>query len=259
MATKRRKVRKSRKRSCKNGSLKRPIRTKSGRKRRCKKRKSKKRKTKKKSRKYKMKSLKEMSLNKVLQNINGTYEEKLAYIKSLPNPIRETVLRKFLINSLMDRVEDGDIQKVQLILNEYPSIIDEKEDWSGNTPLLSATEFDDENMVKLLLDNGADPNINNTKSDGGSALSFAMENNNMKIIDMLLEAGADSTEYDKAMLFRKKEEKARDILEELNFNNWNVYLWFRESDILSNYLYDNDVDVNYLDNLDIQQLYENRN
>ncbi len=34
MATKRRKVRKSRKRSCKNGKLKKPIRTKSGRKRR---------------------------------------------------------------------------------------------------------------------------------------------------------------------------------------------------------------------------------
>ena len=44
-----------------------------------------------------------------------------------------------------------------------------------------------------------------------------------------------------------------------NFNNWNVYIWFRESDIMSNYLYDNDVKVNYLDNLDIQQLYENRN
>ena len=37
MATKRRKVRKSRRRSCKNGKLKRPVRTRKGGKRRCKK------------------------------------------------------------------------------------------------------------------------------------------------------------------------------------------------------------------------------
>ena len=42
MATKRRKVRKSRRRSCKHGKLKRPIRTRKGGKRRCKKIKSKK-------------------------------------------------------------------------------------------------------------------------------------------------------------------------------------------------------------------------
>ena len=53
MATKRRKVRKTRRRSCKNGKLKKPVRTKSGRKRKCKKRKRRK--------KYKMERSKTMS------------------------------------------------------------------------------------------------------------------------------------------------------------------------------------------------------
>ena len=69
MATKRRKVRKSRKRSCKNGKLKRVVRTKKGGKRRCKKtkkRKTKKRNTKKRNTK-KRKTKKRKSKNKLIK------------------------------------------------------------------------------------------------------------------------------------------------------------------------------------------------
>ena len=62
MATKRRKVRKSRK-YCKHGKLKRPVRTKKGGKRRCKKSRSKRRRTKR--RKYRMDTIKLNAMNRM--------------------------------------------------------------------------------------------------------------------------------------------------------------------------------------------------
>ena len=94
MATKRRKTksrrRKSRK-SCKYGKLKRPIKTKSGRKRRCKKKSKRKTKSKRRrKRKYRMMSLRDMSRDAIrrsgmLQNIPGGYERRREVIRNLPN------------------------------------------------------------------------------------------------------------------------------------------------------------------------------
>ena len=127
---------------------------------------------------------------------------------------------------------------------------------NGNTALIIASWEGHTDIVKILLDRGADVNIQN--KEDYTALTNATDNNHTEIVEMLLDAGADRTEYDEAILYRQKEERARDILEELHDNNWDVYNWFRESDIMSRYLFDNNVDVNYLDTINVYELYQNQ-
>ena len=83
MATRKRKTRK---RSCKNGKLKRPIKTKSGGKRRCKKRKTKSKRRRKNKRKYKMKSLKELASRRVADNLEGGFPARRFQVDQLNIP-----------------------------------------------------------------------------------------------------------------------------------------------------------------------------
>lgn len=61
----------------------------------------------------------------------------------------------------------------------------------GETALLKASKkgVNDVNLVQILLDYGADTNIQDSK--GNTALYYAALNRNMKMIDLLLDYGAD--------------------------------------------------------------------
>ena len=127
---------------------------------------------------------------------------------------------------------------------------------NGKNALLWASKNGYDEIVIDLLRRGA--KLNKKDNEDYTALMYATDNNHTEIVEMLLDAGADRTEYDEAILYRQKEERARDILEELHDNNWDVYNWFRESDIISRYLFDNNVDVNYLDTINVYELYQNQ-
>ena len=64
-----------------------------------------------------------------------------------------------------------------------------KRDESGNTPLIYACAKGSRDLVKLLLDNGADACLGNQKSR--MPLHYAAEKGNFQIISLLLDAGAD--------------------------------------------------------------------
>ena len=220
MATKRRKVRKSR-RSCKNGKLKKPIRTKSGRKRRCKKRKIKSRKNTKskrrKKRKYKMKSLKEMSRgairrNGMLQNIPGGYERRREVIRNLPNE------QSMLLEELMLPAQLSDISDEMLLnifenssLDELSKLYKTNRRLRGIAVDIVRRRYTQKEMadhiheiidtgdnikvLRMLLDAGADPNYkiidHHYYYDGLTYLIAAVDDNRPEIVRILLKYGAD--------------------------------------------------------------------
>jgi len=61
-------------------------------------------------------------------------------------------------------------------------------DFKGNTALMMASSMGHKDIVKLLLDNGADVNAYNNYGD--TALINASENGHIEIVEMLLEKGA---------------------------------------------------------------------
>ncbi|KAJ6264017.1 Ankyrin-1 [Drechslerella dactyloides] len=79
------------------------------------------------------------------------------------------------------------------LLHEYGCSVDPVPDVYGN-PLGIAAESGDISMTEHLLSLGADPNASNTKNSW--ALASAARRCNIKIVDMLLDAGADVTLFD---------------------------------------------------------------
>ena len=89
---------------------------------------------------------------------------------------------------LIDAVKTGRIDDVKHYLAAGAEI--NATDNYGSTPLTEASCHDHEHILEFLLKQGADPNI----ADGGdwTAMTYACYyRRNLKIIRMLLEAGAD--------------------------------------------------------------------
>jgi len=78
-----------------------------------------------------------------------------------------------LLNDLMDRYQ----------------IHDEIKDRDGNNLILIGAQKGNSNLVKLLCMRGLDCNHQNNK--GNTALHYAIDGKFMKVIDVLLEFGAD--------------------------------------------------------------------
>ena len=88
-------------------------------------------------------------------------------------------------------VENGDTEQGRKLLNEGADVEETFRSWS---PLMSAAEENHAEIVQLLIDHGASPNMSNRK--GRTALSFAVAPSNKRptasdAIGRLLEAGAD--------------------------------------------------------------------
>ena len=75
----------------------------------------------------------------------------------------------------------------ELILILKHANINEQNEF-GNTNLIYATHYDNEYLVKKLIEKGADVNLKN--NHGITALSIAKRKGNKEIIDMLIKAGA---------------------------------------------------------------------
>lgn len=89
-------------------------------------------------------------------------------------------------------VSDGDVEKVKQSLNDMNSFkidINFKNE-NGYTLLMIACRTNNYKIVEILLNKGADPNIK-TKFSGWFALMYAAEYSDTDIINLLLEKGAD--------------------------------------------------------------------
>ncbi len=86
----------------------------------------------------------------------------------------------------MELLRDGDHRAFQRMLSEDPRIASLKGP-GGSTPLMYAVLYGDAGAVRLLLDNGADPNVRNEA--GASTLMWAVDN--LEKTRALLQRGAD--------------------------------------------------------------------
>lgn len=94
--------------------------------------------------------------------------------------------------------EAGATQVSQFLLPYFQSFVDvrEEEKIGGYTALMKAVCSDHMNIVSLLLDHGADPNLTETLS-GFSALHLAVRNKNVNMVKLLVARGADVHQRDR--------------------------------------------------------------
>ncbi len=96
------------------------------------------------------------------------------------------------LTTLFAAASRGDATAVAAILEEHPSIINQRGTLTGHTGMRTALHFGvgHEAVVKTLLERGADPNI---RDDGDNAypLHFAAERGDLPVVKLLIEHGAD--------------------------------------------------------------------
>jgi len=87
---------------------------------------------------------------------------------------------------LMEACVDGDLEMIQKILKERPHSINHR---SVVMPLHAAVQHRRKNVVVWLLEHGA--NVNARTEDGSTALALAAYNGDLEMVKMLIERGAD--------------------------------------------------------------------
>jgi len=83
--------------------------------------------------------------------------------------------------------DQTNLDKIRQLLNQHYINVNIQDEY-GNTPLLKATRKDRRDIVELLLENKADPNISNV--NGYTALFWAISECDYKMIEKLLQKGA---------------------------------------------------------------------
>jgi ankyrin repeat protein len=87
----------------------------------------------------------------------------------------------------------GDLSSVQRMLDDNLNRITETRP-SGRRPLSAAVEFGHDDIVRLLLEHGADPRWEEPNAPHGVALHRAVQTRNRLLVELLLSHGADPDE-----------------------------------------------------------------
>jgi ankyrin repeat protein len=105
----------------------------------------------------------------------------------VPNvaPLYEATVR-----SIREAAGQGDLKRLNTLLEAHPELIDEPGGSGVRTALHQAVFGAQAEAVKLLLDRGADPNVR-CEGDNAYPLHFAAEKKNFPIIRLLIDHGAD--------------------------------------------------------------------
>jgi ankyrin repeat protein len=97
--------------------------------------------------------------------------------------------QKLLNASLLEAVERGDVAEARKLLAEGASpLVENSKGWP---PLVLAVKAPNLDLVKLLVENGADVNARGSATNGSTVFSFAAEGGSFEVMDYLLEKGAD--------------------------------------------------------------------
>lgn len=113
------------------------------------------------------------------------------------------------VNKLAQAVKKTDLDKASRILKSKPELVNMRDPYYGSTILMVAVMNNNIDMVKLLLENGANPNQyeDSIHHAGDNALlvacSFPSVSN--EILDLLLEYGGDPNSYSKGIQYYNQE------------------------------------------------------
>ena len=91
-------------------------------------------------------------------------------------------------------VSDGDIALTRIVAEQCSADLNAASTsyFDEQTPLSQAIGSGSQELVRILIDAGADPNVSVVPDhEVGSHLAFAVEEGNLEIVRLLLEAGAD--------------------------------------------------------------------
>jgi ankyrin repeat protein len=97
------------------------------------------------------------------------------------------------LTALLEAAEKGDAARVAQLLDGNPGLIDQRGVLGGHSGLRSALHFGvhHREVVRTLLERGADPNIRD-EGDDAMPLHFAAERGDLEIVKLLVEHGADT-------------------------------------------------------------------
>jgi ankyrin repeat protein len=99
------------------------------------------------------------------------------------------------VGKIVAALRGGQTDRVAQSLEENPALAHAKDDDDDQTPLLYlAVDTQDEELVRLLLENGADWRV--TTRSGWTVLARACSHSTPAVVDLLLDAGADVNERD---------------------------------------------------------------
>jgi len=91
------------------------------------------------------------------------------------------------LNTLIKLCRSGKIYEIKQLLTGSKHIDLNKNNEFGMTPLLAACQADSHNIIKILLDRGANPNVIDSET-GKNCLMFSKKKENLRL---LLKSGAD--------------------------------------------------------------------
>ena len=109
------------------------------------------------------------------------------------NKVKETPIPT-KIRTIYDAIALQDIKAINDLITKRPNVVFEKGE-NRTTPIIAAVRTGNVKIVKLLAENGADPNVKD--GAGNNAFHIAAATQNIQVVNYFVEIKADSNSKDK--------------------------------------------------------------